>query len=64
MKNYSYKEFEKKYLYFAQEQEMFNVIKKILSGGSSDINKQRRIEKLLNVYLLNREESKIELNPF
>lgn len=64
MKEKSYEEFVNSYLSFPQEKELFQAIEAILSLSSSNENKQRRIEKLLNVYLLSREESKIELNPF
>ena len=61
-------EFEKKYLYNSSDDILFNQIKNILSTKELNtnkmlINKQRRIEKLVNVYLLKKDELKYELNP-
>lgn len=48
-----------------KEQKLFQVIQKILSNNNMTLrNKQRKIEKLMNIYNLNKKEQLYELNPF
>ena len=50
--------------YIETDQIFFDKLKEILNTNKITItNKQRRIEKLMNVYLLKKEENKLELNP-
>jgi len=58
-----YNFFELNYLSLEKENKLFKKIKDILSLNETTLSKQRRIEKLLNVYLIDRESSRIEINP-
>ena len=47
------------------EKDLFTTLKQIINNDLIHIsNKQRRIEKLMNVYYLKKEENKFNLNPF
>lgn len=62
----SKKEFEEKYIHSSLDTFLFDKIKTILSNPelkNKHVNKQRRIEKLVNVFLLKKEENKYVLNP-
>lgn len=46
------------------ENEFFIQLENILKKNISIFQKQRNIEKLINIYLLNKTEKKININPF
>ena len=55
--------FEENILTSYIDNKLFSKLRNIINLPINPVNKQRRIEKLMNVYLLNKEEDKIELNP-
>lgn len=60
-----YQKFQEKYIKNSFEEIFFKNLKKIINSNSkSEKNLQKRIEKLMNTYLLKKSESKIEINPF
>lgn len=62
----SKKEFQEKYIHSSLDTFLFDKIKNIFSNPelkNKHVNKQRRIEKLVNVFLLKKEENKYVLNP-
>ena len=65
MKNKLNKEkFINKYIITETDKILFNNIKEILSKNILAKNKQRRIEKLMNIYSLKKQEKLLEMNPF
>lgn len=59
----SFADFEKKYLSFDLDDKLLCLLKNILCLNTTIHNKQRRIEKLLNVFLLSKETNLLKLNP-
>lgn len=60
---FTFHEFVKNSLYSENDLKLFNKLKNILSLNNTKAHKQKRIEKLINVYLISKEEGKIEVNP-
>lgn len=55
--------FKEKYIVNNFNNIFFKNLEEILSLDKSIVNKQRRIEKLTNIYLLKKDENKYEMNP-
>ena len=56
-------EFRTRYLTTIRTSKLYDELSSILTSNLTSVNKQRRIEKLMNVYYLNKDSSKFEFNP-
>lgn len=57
-------EFMKKYISTEEDAKYFSNLREILTSNIYLLNKQRRIEKYINVFLLSKDEKQYMLNPF
>jgi hypothetical protein len=57
-------EFYKKFILVEKENTFFNELKNVLKSNTNKIVAQKEIEKLVNIYYIEGDEKKIDINPF